>query len=132
LPLLKDLLNDKNDSVKVHAVGSAVCVVKHVKEIAKIQELILPALKQAYQNKTSWRLRFAVAESAALIGQALPKANVDQSILPIYMTLLGDSEPEVRSEAAAKLPQLAKNCSSNLIVSKILPSLKLQLATESS
>ena len=105
---------------------------KHVKEIAKIQELILPALKQTYQNKTSWRLRFAVAESAALIGQALPKANVDQSIIPIYMTLLGDSEPEVRSEAAAKLPQLAKNCSSNLIVSKILPSLKLQLATESS
>ncbi len=46
--------------------------------------------------------------------------------------MLGDSEAEVRSEAAAKLPLLAKNCSSNLIVSKILPSLKLQLATESS
>ena len=36
LPLLKDLLNDKNDSVKVHAVGSSVNVVKHVKEISKI------------------------------------------------------------------------------------------------
>jgi hypothetical protein len=66
--LLKDLLNDKNDSVKVHAVGSSVNVVKHVKEIIKIQEHILPALKQAYQNKTSWRLRFSVAESGAQIG----------------------------------------------------------------
>ena len=36
LPLLKDLLNDKNDSVKVHAVTSSVDVVKHVKEISKI------------------------------------------------------------------------------------------------
>jgi hypothetical protein len=38
LPLLRELLNDKNDSVKVHAVGAAVNVVKHIKEISKIQE----------------------------------------------------------------------------------------------
>lgn len=36
LPLLRDLLNDKNDSVKVHAVGASINVVKHVKEISKI------------------------------------------------------------------------------------------------
>lgn len=68
LPMIKELLNDKNDSVKVHAVCSAVNVVKHVKEISKIQEGILPSLKQAYQNKASWRLRFSVAENGALIG----------------------------------------------------------------
>ena len=66
-----------------------------------------------------------MAEHAAQIGTCLPKSNVDQSILPIYIGLLGDAEPEVRSEAAARLPLLAKHCSSNLIVSKILPSLKL-------
>jgi len=131
LPLLRELLNDKNDSVKVHAVGSSVNVVKYITDVSKISEQIVPALKQAYQNKTSWRLRFAVAESAASIGSSLSKSNVDSSILPIYTTLLGDAEPEVRSEAAARLPALAKNCSPNLIVTKIIPSLKLQLATES-
>jgi hypothetical protein len=50
---------------------------------------------------------------------------VDQSILPLYVTLLGDSEPEVRSEASSKLPLLSRNCSSNLILSKVLPQLKL-------
>jgi len=50
----------------------------------------------------------------------------------MYVTLLGDSEPEVRSEAAAKLPLLSQNCSSNLILTKILRDLKLQLTTESS
>lgn len=36
LPLMKQLLNDKNDSVKVHAIGSCVNVVKQVKDVAKI------------------------------------------------------------------------------------------------
>lgn len=36
LPLLKDLLGDKNDSVKVHAVGAAISVVKLVQDTSKI------------------------------------------------------------------------------------------------
>jgi hypothetical protein len=38
LPLLKELLIDKNDSVKVHAVGAAISVVKLVNDTSKIQE----------------------------------------------------------------------------------------------
>ena len=48
------------------------------------------------------------------------------------MTLLGDSEPEVRSESVNKLSDLAKNCSKQLLVQTVLPRLKLQLTTESS
>ena len=36
LPLLRELLQDKNDSVKVHAVQSAVEVVKLITDPAKI------------------------------------------------------------------------------------------------
>ena len=68
---------------------------------------MIPPLKQAYMNKQSWRLRFAVAENAATIGQEVEKATVDQYILPIYVTLLVDSEPEVRSEAVNRLVELA-------------------------
>ncbi len=57
-----------------------------------------------------------MAENAAKIGQKLKKQQVDTSILPFYVTLLGDSEPEVRSESVDKLSQLAKNCSTNLLV----------------
>jgi len=45
LPLLRELLNDKNDSVKVHAVGSSVQVVKYITDVSKITEHIVPALK---------------------------------------------------------------------------------------
>ncbi len=57
-----------------------------------------------------------MAESAAKISAKLEKAQVDSSVLNFYVTLLGDSEPEVRSEAVDKLPLLAKNCTSSLIV----------------
>ena len=50
----------------------------------------------------------------------------------MYVGLLGDAEAEVRSEASGKLTELAVHCSSTLIVQKVLPGLKLQLATESS
>ena len=66
-----------------------------------------------------------MAENAAKIGQRLNKQQVDASILPFYVTLLGDSEPEVRSESVDKLSELAKNCSTNLIVHTVLPRLKL-------
>ena len=73
-----------------------------------------------------------MAENAAKIGQKLRREQVDNAILPLYVTLLGDSEPEVRSESVSKLSELAANCSSSLIVQTVLPRLKLQLTTESS
>ena len=73
LPLLKELLTDKNDSVKVHAVQSSVVVCELIDNPETIAQQIVPALKQAYMNKQSWRLRFAVAESAARIGLKMRK-----------------------------------------------------------
>lgn len=36
LPLVKELLNDKNDSVKVNAVAASVNVVKHISDVSKV------------------------------------------------------------------------------------------------
>ena len=66
-----------------------------------------------------------MAESAAFIGKKMRREQVDTSILPFYVTLLGDSEPEVRSESVNKLAELAQNCSTHLLVQTVLPRLKL-------
>lgn len=68
LPLLDILLKDKNDSVKVHAVQASVTISKHLMNPKVITQNLIPPLKQAFSNKQSWRLRFAVAENAAAIG----------------------------------------------------------------
>ena len=64
IPLLAELLKDKNDSVKVHAVQSSVTVAKLLNNPETLSAEIVPALKLAVKNP-SWRLRFAVAENAS-------------------------------------------------------------------
>ena len=51
LPLLKELLQDKNDSVKVHAVQSSVVVADLLNNPDVIAQMIVPSLRQAFQNK---------------------------------------------------------------------------------
>lgn len=60
---------DDNDSVKIHAVTSSVTVAKIIDNPDLVHSEILPALKTAVDNKLSWRLRFAVAETAAALGE---------------------------------------------------------------
>lgn len=48
LPLLKELLQDKNDSVKVHAVQSSVVVCELIADADVIYQSIVPSLKQAF------------------------------------------------------------------------------------
>lgn len=38
---------------------------------------------------------------------------IDDDIIVFYELLLRDAEPEVRSEAIAKLPMVARSCSPN-------------------
>ena len=110
LPLIKSLLEDSNDSVKIYAVQSSLEVAKAVNDKVMLRELVVPSFKASASNRYSWRLRFAVAEQAAELAKFLERAAIDDEILGIYELLMRDNEPEVRSEAVAKLPLMAKHC----------------------
>jgi serine/threonine-protein phosphatase 2A regulatory subunit A len=79
-------------------------VAKVVDDSLMIRESILPSFKIAAENRHSWRLRFAVAEYAANLSSYISKIAVDDEIVGFYELLLRDGEPEVRSEAIAKIP----------------------------
>lgn len=49
-----------------------------------------------------------------------------------YELLLRDGEPEVRSEAISQTPHVAKNCTDQVLVDKILPILKEQMSSDTS
>jgi len=110
LPIISCLLEDHNDSVKINAVSSSVEVAKSIDNSNLVKETILPAFQLACENRYSWRLRFAVAENAAFLCDYLNQAAIDEEIVSYYELLLRDGEPEVRSEAIAKLPLVAKGC----------------------
>ena len=54
----------------------------------------------------------------------MSKTAVDDEIVGFYELLLRDGEPEVRSEAISKIPQVSKYCSSDVLLDKILPIIK--------
>jgi len=122
LPMLKALLSDDNDSVKIQAVGASVKVTRLIEESETVKTEIIPPLRTAVDNKmVSWRLRFSVAEIAAELAGCVSREIADKDIVGYYVTLMQDKEPEVRSEAVAKLPELAKHCSPSAIIENILP-----------
>eukprot|EP00347_Sterkiella_histriomuscorum_P009905 403339428 len=133
LPILKALLSDDNDSVKIQAVGASVKVAKLVDDVEVVKSELIPPLRTAVDNKmVSWRLRFSVAEVAAELAGHVDREIADTSIVGYYVTLLQDKEPEVRSEAVAKLPELGKNCSPSAIVEQILPILNANTVNDNS
>ena len=132
LTLIKSLLEDNNDSVKIYAVQSSLEVAKAVDDSAMLRECVLPSFKTSASNRYSWRLRFAVAETAAELSKYLELDAIDNEILSIYELLMRDNEPEVRSEAVAKLPFMAKNCTQSLLIEKIIPIIKEQIANDAS
>lgn len=121
LPMTRRLLEDQNDSVKIYAVQSSVQVAAAVKDSDVLQESLLPVFRNAGENRYSWRLRFAIAENASSMAEHVDRHVVDTDILGLYELLLRDNEPEVRSEAVYRVPAVAKYCSPELMVEKILP-----------
>lgn len=119
--------------MKIAAVGASVKVASNIHDHAVIKQDVVPPLRIAVDNKmVSWRLRFSVAEVAASLAAYVSKEIADTDIVGYYVTLLQDKEPEVKSEAVAKLPDLAKHCSSSAIVEQILPVLNTYTVNDNS
>lgn len=110
--------------MKIHAVCSSIDVAHVVNDSQLVRDTIMPAFKSACENRFSWRLRFAVAEQASKIAPFVTKEAVDEDIVGFYELLLRDGEPEVRSEAVGNIPEVAKFCSSSVLIEKVLPILK--------
>lgn len=55
------------------------------------------------------------------MSEYLDQAVVDVEVSALYENLLQDKEPEVRSEAVAKMAELCKYCSPSTLTEKILP-----------
>lgn len=131
MPLLKSLLVDDSDGVKINAVYSSLPVSKLLTDPKVIESELVPIFKSTALEKTSsWRLRFALGEVSAQLAEFITKPIVDSEIVTIYESLLTDKEAEVRSEAVGKISNLAKFCSPHQIIEKILPIISANIVTD--
>ena len=81
--------------------------------------IILP-VKQASEDKKSWRLRFSVAELIGELTHIIDQELADKYIQGIIEDLLGDSEAEVRSEAIIKVTEIVDIIKPDTLLDKLL------------
>ena len=62
----------------------------------------------------------------------MSRSAVDDELLGFYELLLRDNEPEVRSEAVANVPVMSSHCTTQVLIERILPIIKEQIANDPS
>ncbi|ETO34746.1 protein phosphatase 2A scaffold subunit [Reticulomyxa filosa] len=113
----KRLCNDEMPMVKSEAYKNLVPLIDEMKSPAlviaekleeeKSQDVIPGYVKMAVEDD-SWRVRKHIAENLADICSHLKPAKVSEEIGPLYIKLLGDSEPQVRKAAISVLEGITK------------------------
>lgn len=97
IPVLKTLVNDDQDSVRVLCIDSIVEISKaFTKELNKAH--IIPILIHMIRDK-AWKVRIKISNNFAKLAEAMGTEITDNSLMNIFSILLNDPEGEVRSAA---------------------------------
>lgn len=99
------------------------------------------SMVRGFASDKSWRVRYMVADQLAELCDALGPTATRSDLLPAYIAVLKDSEPEVRTAAAFKVTEVIKrvvglraedgaNSGLDYIVQEIVPIVE-QLVTDS-
>lgn len=67
------------------------------------KNLLLAAVRSLYADK-SWRVRYVVAEKFVKLAEALGKEIIASDLIAAFVSILKDSEAEVRTIACAAVP----------------------------
>lgn len=142
VPMLAKIINDPQDSVRIHVIEPFVCLLERIfsnnnnpDDNADDREELaapIPALYNLLEGDKSWRIQHVLAGhfgrlAAALKDQPLP--GIDP--MGTYCGLLDHHEPEVRASAAGQLAAVAETANSQQIRQWILPIINVAAMDES-
>ncbi|CDF34104.1 unnamed protein product [Chondrus crispus] len=121
VPVFADLVEDDQDSVRIVAVQNAATFAGVVMKqktgdgANRVIELVL-----GFTTDKSWRVRYVAADELNALCDALGSEPTKKDLLPAFVKLLTDSEPEVRTAAANKVTAVAQRII-ELLPSEIVP-----------
>jgi serine/threonine-protein phosphatase 2A regulatory subunit A len=111
LPVLKNLVNDDQDSVRMLCIDSIVQISKiFTKELNKTN--IIPILIHMIRDR-AWKVRIKISNNFANLADAMSTEIADGSLLNIFASLLSDPEGEVRTAAIQNFAKFLKLVSPN-------------------
>jgi len=85
--------------------------------------VLLPYIKKFAEDK-SWRIRYLVADRIMELANGIGLDVAKDVLTPFYCAFLKDGESEVRTAAVGKLSEFCKILDQNVILTKIIPTLK--------
>lgn len=97
IPLLKSLVNDDQDSVRILCIESIVDIsTVFSRDLNKAN--IIPILIHMIRDR-AWKVRIKISNNFANIAKAMSQEIADNSLINIFSSLLSDPEGEVRCAA---------------------------------
>jgi serine/threonine-protein phosphatase 2A regulatory subunit A len=97
VPILKNLVNDDQDSVRVLCIDSIVEISRNFNRDLN-KTTIVPILIHMVRDR-AWKVRIKISNNFAGLAEAMKQEIADSTLLNIFSSLLGDAEGEVRTAA---------------------------------
>lgn len=109
LPLLKNLVNDDQDSVRLLCIESIVDIsASFSRDLNKAN--IIPILIHMIRDR-AWKIRMMISKNFGKIAEAMSTEIADNSLINIFSSLLSDPEGEVRCSATQNFVSFLKQVS---------------------
>mmetsp|Transcript_34544 Transcript_34544/g.83566 ORF Transcript_34544/g.83566 Transcript_34544/m.83566 type:complete len:595 (-) Transcript_34544:379-2163(-) len=106
---LKDVCTEDSDLMRLHAVSICETLTTTFDDSKDFVALIWPIV-QKLGDDTSWKVRKELANAMPKFAKVVGPAMATKDILPIYLSLLNDKEPEVKIMASKKLNEMCNEC----------------------
>eukprot|EP01129_Flabellula_baltica_P011045 TRINITY_DN4756_c0_g1_i1.p1 TRINITY_DN4756_c0_g1~~TRINITY_DN4756_c0_g1_i1.p1 ORF type:complete len:393 (+),score=87.30 TRINITY_DN4756_c0_g1_i1:21-1199(+) len=130
MALFATLSQDEQDTVRVLSVKNAIAIGKNISDDQKIS-LLLPVLEDL-SNDASWKVRYELSKRLVDIVELVFSGHTPEKIIEIFLSLIKDSELEVRAAAGDKASVLCKDFTPEDFLNNVLPALRKLLDDESS
>lgn len=137
IPMLEKIINDPQDSVRVHVIEPFVGLLERLlspEEGFEEREHLLALLSPLYgllEGDQSWRIQHVLASHFGRISRALKDHQSDIDPMATFCALLDHHEPEVRATAAGQLAAVAETATAPQIHKWIIPIINVAAMDES-
>eukprot|EP00471_Norrisiella_sphaerica_P001355 CAMPEP_0184491674 /NCGR_PEP_ID=MMETSP0113_2-20130426/21030_1 /TAXON_ID=91329 /ORGANISM="Norrisiella sphaerica, Strain BC52" /LENGTH=592 /DNA_ID=CAMNT_0026876131 /DNA_START=138 /DNA_END=1916 /DNA_ORIENTATION=+ len=106
---LKDVCNEDSDLMRLYAVKICKEMTKTFNETKEFVSVLWPVVLKLAED-SSWRVRKELAEVSPDFARVLGSEIAGKELLPIFVGLLRDKEPEVKITASEKLQEVCSEC----------------------
>lgn len=129
LPLQISMLKDSVDIVKAVAIESSGILVKSFSDEDRVK--LIKQLIEILEVEKSWRVRHAGASAICFFSEFYDSPFVVQNILPLVISFMKDTEPEVKVAILSHIELIIKQIDPVIVDSQLLPLFKDMILNDS-